>query len=359
MTTLNSKKMFWLRYYLFSVILLLTVIPLMAKADKQYPATIVSASQSPVTLTKCEAWARDWNKTALIAHVSSPNYLFDLGIAFTNNSTEPVVALRIKLASYDSFDNLIGSSDVSTQMNESATGMSVAPGASFELLGPQSWHGKNGHPDRDHVSCEITAVRFADGSVWSAPQPSPMSQGPTSSHGTAEKLNPDVLIQLQSAVGALAKLRSATSVGLTFADYSSRLADTAASVDSALAAARNDVGQSPPGPWLELDDTKGIYAAAEALWNKQIQSESAPGVLLARYIPFDELKTGGSPTTSSTYDCIMALNTPGEHVESYTLREVLACYWKSASAVLEGAQARISAMRRTGEDPGPILSQGH
>jgi len=45
MTTLNSKKLFWLRSYLFSVILLLTVIPLMAKADKQYPATIVSASQ--------------------------------------------------------------------------------------------------------------------------------------------------------------------------------------------------------------------------------------------------------------------------------------------------------------------------
>jgi len=185
MTTDLGKVLWW--RYLILVAVLLIMCPIVANADKQYPTTIIAATQSPVTLTKCDAWARDWNKTVLTAHAAISNALFDLGIAFTNNSSKPVTEIRVKLVSYDSFNNVIGSSDVDTQMNQSAKGLSVAPAASFELLGPQSWHGKNAHPDRDHVSCEVTAVRFADGSIWSIPiaaaQPSSQPIAKTYSDG--------------------------------------------------------------------------------------------------------------------------------------------------------------------------------
>lgn len=139
-----------------------------AIADKDYPVALLTFANTPVTLTKCEAWARDANKTLLYAHASVPNVFFDLGIAFTNTSDKPVTALRVELTSYDSFNTVLRMSELDTQENPSADKMYVAPAASFDLLGPRSWHKYNAVPNRDHVSCAITAVKFADGIIWSA-----------------------------------------------------------------------------------------------------------------------------------------------------------------------------------------------
>jgi hypothetical protein len=93
---------------------------------------------------------------------------FDLGIAFTNTSDKPVTALRVEIISYDAFNSMLRTGQLDTQQNPSADKLSVAPGASFDLLGPKSWHGGNDLTNRDHVSCKITAVKFADGTVWTA-----------------------------------------------------------------------------------------------------------------------------------------------------------------------------------------------
>jgi hypothetical protein len=139
-----------------------------AIADGDYPTSIINNSDSPVTLTKCEVWARDSNKTILYAHASIPNALIDLGVAFTNTSSKPVTVIRVNLALYDAFDTLLRAGMDDSTQNRAADKMSVAPGSSFDLLGPRSWHFRNDVPALDHVSCEINAVKFADGTVWTA-----------------------------------------------------------------------------------------------------------------------------------------------------------------------------------------------
>ncbi len=155
------------------ILLFAGIVP--AMADKQYPATIVSPPGSPVALTSCEAWARDWNKTVLIAHAAIGNRLFDLGVAFTNHSSKPVSAVRVMTTSYDSSNAVLGTASLDTASNQAANEMNLAPGSSLDLLGPRSWHGRNDNPNRDHVTCEVTTVTFADGTTWTAPTPAPMS----------------------------------------------------------------------------------------------------------------------------------------------------------------------------------------
>jgi len=145
-----------------------------ALADKQYPCAIATVTASPVTLTSCEAWARDWNKTVLTAHAAIGNYLFDLGVSLTNLSNKTVTSVEVKMTSYDSFNTVLGMTNFDTASNSAANGMSIAPGSSFDLLGPKSWHGRNGNTDRDHVTIEVTAVKFSDGSIWTAPTPTPI-----------------------------------------------------------------------------------------------------------------------------------------------------------------------------------------
>src|SRR5579872_1101120 len=165
----SMRRRFW-----SALVVFVTASTSAAVADKQYPTTIITAPGSPVTATKCEAWARDWNKTILTAHAAVGDVLLDLGISFTNASAKPVAAVEVSFLSYDSAGTLVDAAILDTKENRAADGMSVAPGAPFALAGPRSWHGHNKHPERDHVSCEITFVRFTDASVWSAPlQPSP------------------------------------------------------------------------------------------------------------------------------------------------------------------------------------------
>jgi hypothetical protein len=156
-----------------------------AIADKDYPTSIINDSDSPVTLTKCEVWARDANKTIMYAHASIPNALLDVGVAFTNTSSKPVNVIRVKLALYDAFDTSLRAGTDDSTSNRAADKMSVAPGSSFDLLGPRSWHFRNDLPSLDHVSCEITAVKFADGTAWTAGSSPPSKEvttpAPTSS----------------------------------------------------------------------------------------------------------------------------------------------------------------------------------
>ena len=147
-----------------------------AIADKEYPTSIINDSGSPVTLTKCEVWARDWNKTIEFAHASIPNALLDMGVAYTNTSSKTVTVIRVNLALYDAFNTLLRAGTDDSTSNRSADKMSVAPGSSFDLLGPRSWHFRNDLPSLDHVSCEITGVRFADGTAWTAGSSPPSQQ---------------------------------------------------------------------------------------------------------------------------------------------------------------------------------------
>jgi|HubBroStandDraft_5_1064220.scaffolds.fasta_scaffold18599_2 hypothetical protein len=139
-----------------------------ATADKDYPTSIINAPASPVTLTKCEVWARDANKTILYTHASIPNALIDLGVEFTNTSSKPVNVIRVTVSVYDAFDTLLKAGAIDSTSNRTADKMSVAPGSSFDLLGPRSWHFRNDAPNLDHVVCEVTGVRFADGTAWTA-----------------------------------------------------------------------------------------------------------------------------------------------------------------------------------------------
>jgi len=139
-----------------------------AIADKDYPTLIINDPDSPVRLTKCEAWARDANKTVELAHASIPNALLDVGVAFTNISSKPVIVIRVEGTAYDAFGTVLRVVVFDSTQNRSADKMSVAPGSSFDLLGPRSWHFRNDLPSLDHGRCEITAVKFADGTAWIA-----------------------------------------------------------------------------------------------------------------------------------------------------------------------------------------------
>ena len=156
--------------------LMFVAFPATAVADKEYVTTIIPAQNSPAELTKCELWARDANKTYLYSHFSIPNALIDFGVAFKNDSNKSVQAIRLKLDAYDAFGGLLKSGELDSTSNRSADNMLVPPGGSYDLLGPRGWHFRNDAESVDHLSCEITAVRFSDGTIWSpsaAPTPKP------------------------------------------------------------------------------------------------------------------------------------------------------------------------------------------
>jgi hypothetical protein len=163
-----------------------------AIADKDYPTSIINDPGSPVTLTKCEAWARDANKTIELAHASIPNALLDVGVAFTNISSKPVIVIRVEGTAYDAFGTVLRVVVFDSTQNRSADKMSVAPGSSFDLLGPRSWHFRNDLPSLDHGRCEITAVKFADGTAWieGASPPSQQVTTPTPTTSTSRSTAP-------------------------------------------------------------------------------------------------------------------------------------------------------------------------
>lgn len=178
-----------------------------AIADKDYPTSIINNSESPVTLTKCEAWARDINKTVLYSHASVPNMLSDVGISFMNNSNKTITALRLEASTYDMTNAALPMSPrvLDSETNRSADKMSVAPGTSFDLLGPRSWHpGYNIFENADHITCAVTVVKFADGTIWTATsdnQAGDKSAPASGSTGTTNKRYPtSILSYAQSPV---------------------------------------------------------------------------------------------------------------------------------------------------------------
>jgi hypothetical protein len=157
---------------LLAISAIFAMLAMPAIADVHYKATVEDVAGAPLKLISCEAWARDWNKTFLTAHVASLNALFDFGVSVQNVSAQPVTAFRIAATSFDAYGAVLAPGHVDTATNETARMMNLAPGATLELLGPKGWHGRNEHPDRDHLTCSISSVHFADGTVWSAPTPS-------------------------------------------------------------------------------------------------------------------------------------------------------------------------------------------
>src|SRR5579864_7180037 len=98
-------------------------------ADEQYKATIALQDGSPVTLNACEVWARDWNKTIGVSHVSIPNALIDVGVRFTNTSTKKLKDVRFAFVAYDAFATVVSSIELDTSEDVSADKVSMDPGA--------------------------------------------------------------------------------------------------------------------------------------------------------------------------------------------------------------------------------------
>lgn len=163
--------------YLLPIALALVALsPTVGLSDVQYKTVVVAPpSPAPVSIDTCEVWGRDWaGKTIygthpLIGGAAERNIYIDIGVHFTNQSQKTVTAVRFAIASYDAFGAVLASANLDTNTNDSVRGQTFAPGQSVDLLGPRGWHGMNGHPERDHVSCAVAKVLFDDGTVWSAP----------------------------------------------------------------------------------------------------------------------------------------------------------------------------------------------
>jgi len=161
-----------------STTFLLIMVALAAQqvlADEQYTTTIATAKGSPVQLNACEVWARDYNKTALLEHVSSPNALIDVGVNFTNTSAKKLKDVQFGFTAYDAFNTVLSTLHLAVSQDVSADKLSMDPGAVVDLMGPKGWHGDNSKSAKDHIACAVEKVAFDDGSVWVAPFPSPAS----------------------------------------------------------------------------------------------------------------------------------------------------------------------------------------
>lgn len=149
-------------------------------ADVKYKTVILSQPDSPVLITACESWARDFAVSKLL-HATVPNYMADLGLQFTNRSAKTIKVIQFDFTSYDAFgapltktqSGTVISPYLDTTSNATSRDKTFAPGQSFDLLGPRSWQGRNAFPGRDHTSCSVSKVLFDDGTMWSSPTPSP------------------------------------------------------------------------------------------------------------------------------------------------------------------------------------------
>ena len=166
-----------MRNWLFLMYLLVIFGVAPAIADKEFTSTIVTAPGSPVLLNKCEAFTRNLNKSSLGMNYAIPEFYFDLGISFQNVSDKTVSDLRVGVKEYDAFNGTIADGTLDTATDVSANNMAVAPGTSFDLLGPRGWQFPNVHANRDHLTCEVIAAKFSDGSIWTAPPASPAPAG--------------------------------------------------------------------------------------------------------------------------------------------------------------------------------------
>ena len=144
-----------------------------ALGDEQYKTTIATTKGSPVQLNACEVWARDWNKTATVIHVSIPNYYIDVGVNFTNTSAKKLKDVQFGFTAFDAFGSVLSTIHLAVSQDVSADSVSMDPGATIDLMGPKGWHGDNSKSAKDHIVCSVQKVAFDDGSVWVAPSPGP------------------------------------------------------------------------------------------------------------------------------------------------------------------------------------------
>ncbi len=121
-----------------------------------YPETTVTQSTSPVSIRTCQVapvYQKDGTKTE------------QAWIAFTNTGTQVATSIRFRFDFDDAYGSSVGSSygDV--------TGM-FSPGVLISKLKDAQWAWvMPGNPGQ--VACSVTAVRFADGTVWRDPSPQP------------------------------------------------------------------------------------------------------------------------------------------------------------------------------------------
>jgi Phage integrase family len=146
--TTSNRALLWRSFVALGTLLAL-LRPHAARADKLYPSSIVSAANSPVAITKCDAWARDlsarWSSWALGVPIGGVekvlgNQWLDFGVAFKNVSDQPVTALRVEMTAFDAFDATLSSAELDSTQNSFAERMNVPPGGSLDLLGVHSWH---------------------------------------------------------------------------------------------------------------------------------------------------------------------------------------------------------------------------
>lgn len=160
----------------WSAMIVIVAIALMrrpALADEQYKTAITTTKGSPVQLNACEVWARDWNKTSLMTHVSIPNYYIDVGVNFTNKAAKKIKDVQFGFTAFDAFGSVLSSIKLAVSQDVSADKLSMDPGAVVDLMGPRGWQGTNSKSAKDHIACAVDKVAFDDGSVWVAPSPAP------------------------------------------------------------------------------------------------------------------------------------------------------------------------------------------
>jgi hypothetical protein len=151
----------------FRVLAWLLLVAFVANAPasaQELPTTLSSAPSSPVSIDRCEAWTDEFNDLT----IGEDFYYLGVGIKFTNNSTSAITALVLQVSAFTKSHVLLPKFPqyFNTINNRAAANMSVAPGASFSLLGKRrDWQRQSSvFHDIDQVKCTVTSVTFADGS---------------------------------------------------------------------------------------------------------------------------------------------------------------------------------------------------
>jgi len=182
--------------------------------------------------------------------------------------------------------------------------------------------------------------------------------GPTSKPSSALIAPNAVIKDYRTAVRALRKIDSDVQIGISFADYHSRLLDAASDAKAAMAAIIVDFGgkktDTLPGPFLEVTEAESSYESADELWRFYFRMREASDY----QAPENEVSVDGlsldmlratmndSPENKAQYDCLSQLPTINIGGQDYIrLSRALSCYWNAASTLLAHAEAKIAMLK--------------
>src|SRR5690348_11810068 len=139
--------------------------------DAPVETSIALQADAPVTIVNCAAVANDYvNRT-----VSPPAYAYTqlrTELTFKNTGTKDATAIRFGFVAQDSFNKVYGTT-YGTIHGTFSPGTLIQPHRSglLNALQPDAsvWVQNVNSEDLGRVLCYVSDVRFADGSVWSAP----------------------------------------------------------------------------------------------------------------------------------------------------------------------------------------------